>query len=146
MSNVTAAVAEASWNAAQWMQILGLGGLAGAIGQGARAIIGLKKTNDAASAPNVSTRPVIEGSRMIVSLAIGFVAGALAGIGLIDNLDVIPTEKIFALTAAGYAGGDFIEGLISRVSGTQDVAPGQEALGVPAPAANAANASDDAVG
>lgn len=143
MSNVTAVVAEASWNAAQWMQVLGLGGVAGAIGQGARTIVGLKKTNDAASAANVSTREMIDGSRMIVSLAIGFVAGALAAIGIVDNLDVIPAEKIFALTAAGYAGGDFIEGLISRVSGTQDAAPGQEAVGVPA---NVANGGDDAVG
>jgi len=143
MSNVSTVVAETSWNAVQWMQLLGLGGLAGALGQGARTIVGLKKTNDAAGAANVSTREMIDGSRMIVSLAIGFIAGALAAIGIVDDLSVIPAEQIFALTAAGYAGADFIEGLISRVSGTTDAAPGQEAVGVPA---TAANGGDDAVG
>jgi len=133
-------------NAVQWMQLLGLGGFAGALGQGARAIIGLKKANDAASSADVSTRDMIQASRLLLSIAIGFIAGALAAIAIIDDLSQVTAEQIFALTAAGYAGADFIEGLISRVSGTRDAAPGQEAVGVPAAAATTAATADDAVG
>lgn len=134
----------AAMDAVQWLQLLGLGGLAGALGQGARTIVGLKKTNDAASAANRNTSDLIVVNRLVISLAIGFIAGALAAIGIINDLGNVTSQQIFALTAAGYAGADFIEGLISRVQGTTEAAPGQEAVGVgPGPAAPA---SDDAVG
>jgi hypothetical protein len=134
----------AAYDAVEWVQLLGLGGLAGALGQGARTIVGLKKLSDAASAANVETSELIVASKIFVSLAIGFVAGALAAIGLVDNLKDIPGEQIFALVAAGYGGTDIIEGLISRVPGTSQAAPGQEAVGVPGNAAT--TSSDDAVG
>jgi hypothetical protein len=40
---------EASWNILQWFQVLGLGSVAGAIGQGIRMIVGMKKVNDTAN-------------------------------------------------------------------------------------------------
>ncbi len=118
----------------EWTQLIALGGLAGAVGQGARAIIGLKKAHDAASSANARLGQMIEASKLFVSLGIGFVAGALSAIFLIQDIRLVPSQQIFALIAAGYAGGDLIEGLISRVPGTTDAAPGQEAIGVPSTA------------
>lgn len=127
----------------EWTQLIGLGGLVGAVGQGARAFVGLKKTHDAASGANVSLGEMVEGSKLIFSFGMGFVAGALSAIMLIDNIRAVPPEQIFALIAAGYSGADIIEGLISRVPGTRDAAPGQEAIGVPRTTTPAA---DDSVG
>jgi hypothetical protein len=146
MSNVTADPTT-TLQAFQWLQLLGLGGMAGALGQGARTIIGLKKLSDAANSANVPTGDLVAVHKLVISLAIGFVAGALASIGIIENPRVVTAQQIFALAAAGYAGADFIEGLISRVSGTTQAKPGQEAVGVGVvPASAAGPSSDDAVG
>jgi hypothetical protein len=145
MSNAAATVAATTLSAVEWLQLLGLGGLAGALGQGARTIVGLKKLGDAASSANVSTASLIAVSRIVTSLAIGFVAGALAAVGILDSPASVSTEQIFGMVAAGYAGADFIEGIISRVEGTRDAGAGQEAVGVgTAPAST--SSSDDAVG
>ncbi len=69
-----------------WLQIICLGGLMGAIGQGARTVIGLKKVNDAAASSAVSASDLFTASRILVSFAIGFIAGAVAAITIIKSI------------------------------------------------------------
>jgi hypothetical protein len=122
----------------QWLGIVSLGILFGALGQGARTIVGLKKTYDY-SDDGTSMSALIDGVRLLVSFGIGGVAGAFAAITIVKDVSSIPAEQLFAIAAAGYAGADFIEGFITRISGNQPNAP--------SPINTAAkNSSDDAVG
>lgn len=121
-------------NAVQWLEVVSLGIVLGALGQGARTIVGLKKLNDY-SDDRGSTAALIDGVRLLISFGIGGVAGAFAAITLITDISKsVPTEQLFAIAAAGYAGADFIEGFITRISGSQ---PSTRP---------AAASSDDAVG
>ena len=105
-------------DASAWIQVLFLGGLAGALGQTARAIVGIKKVNDQAAADHVSTEHLIVASRLVISLIIGFVAGALAALIMGVKTTGFDTAQILGLAATGYAGTDFIEGIISKVTPT----------------------------
>ncbi len=125
---------EIARTAVEWFQTLGLGVAFGLIGQGARVIIGLKKVNDTASAPgsNATVKDLIEPSRLLISLMIGAIAGALAAATTnIDLSQKIPVSLLMGLAAAGYAGSDFIEGLMSRFKPKTDDAK-------PAPATDVA--------
>ena len=125
-----------TFSAYEWLQLISLGGLSGMLGQGARTLIGFKKMNDASSASSGSVSDMIAADRLIVSLVTGFIAGALAAITTIQTvaeLEGIGLQKILALAGAGYAGADFIEGLISRVAPASNVPAGQEAVGSGAP-------------
>ena len=86
------------------------------IGQGIRVVAGLKKVNDQASAEGKSFGSLFETSKLFLSLLIGFIAGALAIIGVTGSAgDVNPTkELIVTIIGAGYAGTDFIEGFIKK--------------------------------
>lgn len=98
-----------------WILLLLLGGIAGALGQGARVIVGLKKVNDQAAARNGTPRELIQVSRLLLSLLIGFVAGALAAVAMnMKDSATISSAQILGLLAAGYTGADFIEGLMNR--------------------------------
>lgn len=95
------------------MQIIA-GGLLGTLGQGVRVIAGLKKAHDSASQQNLPV--TIDSSSMIVSLFIGFTAGALALLatsGFSAGFDV-DKSTASALIAAGYAGTDFIEAFMKK--------------------------------
>jgi hypothetical protein len=100
--------------AAQWIQLIVLGGIVGAAGQGTRVIVGLKKAGEEAAAAGKELHDEIVPSRLVVSLAIGFIAGALAAVLASIDLDHITLQQILALAAAGYAGADFIEGAMSK--------------------------------
>jgi len=113
---------EAILTAAQWIQLIILGGIVGAAGQGTRTIIGLKKAGDEAAAAGKQWHDEIIVSRLVISLAIGFVAGALAGVLAGMNLDRVTLQQILALAAAGYAGADFIEGAMSKFVPKKDEA------------------------
>lgn len=80
------------------------GGLLGMLGQSLRAIAGLKKAKQDAEA--------FDTSRLLVSLLIGFTAGALTLLAM----DVRqPTKELwFSIVAAGYAGTDAIEAFAMR--------------------------------
>src|SRR5215813_9570125 len=52
-----------------------LAGLMGMLGQGVRAIIGLKTMVDDANAQGVSSADLFRAARLLVSLMIGFIAG-----------------------------------------------------------------------
>lgn len=94
------------------------GGLLGILGQGVRMAVGLKKFNDK------NTKEVIEGNapeelkpgRMVISIFIGFVAGAVGMLIKGANLSVngdYSTESIVTIIAIGYSGADFIEGVFN---------------------------------
>ena len=104
------------------MEVLGalsLAGLMGMVGQGARAVIGLKKLNDANAAKDPSEADAFIASRLVVSLIIGFIAGVAAALALdLKKLMALTGDDIgllMGLAAAGYAGTDAIEGFVSRV-------------------------------
>src|SRR5882724_809235 len=88
------------------------GGLLGALGQGVRTAVGLKKFNEDNTANAASNKPAEEFSvsRMVISLFIGFVAGALGMLikGYDANKD-LQQETIITIIAIGYSGADFIE-------------------------------------
>lgn len=94
------------------------GGLLGALGQGIRAAVGLKKFNEDNTANTAVNKPAEEFSisRMVISLFIGFVAGALGmlikGSGLAVKGDY-NAESIVTIIAIGYSGADFIEGVFN---------------------------------
>jgi hypothetical protein len=122
-----------------WLEIVALGIILGALGQGARTIVGLKKLNDYANDTNPWSA-LIDGMRLLISFGIGSVAGAFAAITLITDLTKVLPEQLFAIAAAGYAGSDFIEGFITRISGGRGNAPKDSS------ATSTKDFSDDAVG
>jgi hypothetical protein len=90
-----------------------LGIILGAVGQGARAIIGVKKAADEAAAKCLTRVDAwFDMKRLAFSLIIGGIAGCLAAILLIET--PVDKELLLGLVAAGYAGTDFIEGLMSK--------------------------------
>ena len=135
-----------------WLQLILLGGIMGAMGQGARVVIGLKKLNDEVGAQASAalatgdtppkTSDSIDVSRLLVSLLIGFIAGALAALTLNLPVSGADTKPLFAFMAAGYAGTDFIEGIMSGYMPSTPPKPAPPkagaADGADAPAATAA--------
>lgn len=101
-------------SAVDWIQVIFLGGLSGALGQAARTIVGIKKVNDLAAAESTDPKDLIVASRLFISLTIGFVAGALAALAMDLSINAIEVAQILGFAAAGYAGADFIEGFISK--------------------------------
>jgi putative chitinase len=101
-------------------------GVMGMIGQGIRAIVGLKGVADSASDPNVPTE-IFSAARLLTSLMIGFIAGAAAGLALgLDKVAAVTTtdtKTLLGLCAAGYSGTDFIEGFMARYLPGQQPAP-----------------------
>ena len=99
-----------------WFFTLLLGGMLGVIGQGIRVVIGLKKLNQEASLEGKPFSELFQGSALSISLLIGFVAGALAIIGITDGNEATKPSKelIVTILGAGYAGTDFIEGFINK--------------------------------
>lgn len=120
-----------------------VGGLLGILGQGIRAIVGMKKMRDAKVTNNVNQAkaastnatnkannnneppvvPVVvpdaeyDPKRFWMSIFIGFVAGALASLFTVKWPEGDP-EKLktvwLTIIGAGYAGTDFIEGLVRK--------------------------------
>ncbi len=99
-----------------WVLTLLLGGILGIVGQGVRVVAGLKKVNDQASAEGKPFGSLFQGSTLSLSLLIGFIAGALAIIGVTGSAadTNINKELIVTIIGAGYAGTDFIEGFIKK--------------------------------
>ena len=99
-----------------WVLTIILGGILGMIGQGIRVVAGLKKVNDQASAEGKSFGSLFQSSTLALSLLIGFIAGALAIIGVTGSLEVAKPSKelIVTIIGAGYAGTDFIEGFVKK--------------------------------
>jgi C1A family cysteine protease len=90
-----------------------LAGSFGALGQGVRAVAGLKKMNDDAAKQNANSADLFIAARLVVSLLIGFLAGIAAGVALgldkILNINSSNIDVLLGIAAAGYAGTDFLE-------------------------------------
>jgi hypothetical protein len=99
-----------------WLQLLMLGGLVGMLGQGIRVLVGLKKEWDSASRAGKTLASRFDAGRLVVSLLIGFAAGAVGTLTLAGMADVaaLGARDVATLLATGYAGTDFIEGFIGR--------------------------------
>lgn len=93
-----------------------LGGTLGVLGQGIRTITGLKKLYDEASAEQSSFTNEFQTSVFVMSLFVGFVAGALAMLAASDeNGSWEPNKQaMLAIIAAGYSGTDFVEGFMKK--------------------------------
>jgi hypothetical protein len=108
-------------------------GILGAVGQIVRAVAGLKKMNDDASANNVKPADLFVASRLVFSLLIGFVAGILAGIaaGLEKFASIASASKelILGIMASGYAGVDFIESMAPSLTGKSGAEREKQAAG-----------------
>jgi putative chitinase len=109
-----------------------LSGLLGMVGQGVRAVAGLKKMGDDAQAKNVSPSALFSPGWFMVSLVIGFIAGIIAGLSLgVSKILKTPDDfqLLLGIAAAGYTGSDFVEAFASRIPKTMssnnvvDVAP-----------------------
>ncbi|MCQ9376082.1 hypothetical protein NMQ14_17680 [Methyloversatilis sp. XJ19-13] len=101
-------------NINEWMNLLGLGLICGAIGQAVRVIAGMKKLGEEAGSIE-KMRVAFVPQQFVVSLLIGAAAGALAAIGLSPPGDEsVPAEVITTLIGAGYAGADFIEAFMRK--------------------------------
>jgi len=97
-----------------WVSIIALGGLAGIVGQGIRIIVGLKKASDAAAARGQKFTETIEPARLLISLLVGALAGAMAAIITLTPGAPISRTALMGLAAAGYSGADFVEGFMAR--------------------------------
>jgi len=93
-----------------------LGGLLGILGQGIRIVVGLKKlhTDNTAKTIKNDNTEAFSPSRLLLSVFIGFVAGAIASIIKGPNTQASSESAfIFTIMAAGYSGTDFIEGVFN---------------------------------
>lgn len=101
-----------------------LGGLLGIVGQGARAVVGLKKLADENAGKPPNEMDNFMASRLMVSLFIGFIAGVVATLGLgIDSLgltapnNAVDVSLLLGIAAAGYTGADVLEAFVARTPG-----------------------------
>ncbi len=92
------------------LEFIILGIILGIAGQGARAVVGMKKQYDKGS------RNWFKGWLLITTLMIGGVAGVFGAITLLDNREAIDRQTLLTLITIGYAGTDFIEGFIKKGS------------------------------
>lgn len=104
----------------EWINIVALGAILGAVGQAARGVVGWKKIFDEAQSMQTTATAIFSSSRLVISLIVGAVAGVLSAVLLVDDPGKFvsgqtPSQfKQFLLTlvATGYAGTDFIEGFV----------------------------------
>jgi putative chitinase len=96
-----------------------LAGILGMVGQGIRAVAGIKKMGDDAQAKGISPSQAFSPSWFLVSLMIGFIAGVVAGLALgLSKILKAPDDfqLLLGIAAAGYTGTDFIEAFASQYS------------------------------
>ncbi len=105
-------------------------GLLGVLGQGIRAIVGLKNAG-ALNSTTPSEQAEFSLAYFVLSLMIGFIAGILAGIALnlenIITVDASNWKLMLGIAGSGYVGADFIENTMSVVI------PGTRTVGTKAP-------------
>ncbi len=98
----------------QVLSTLVLCGLMGLLGQGVRAAAGLKSYATQIGPNGAPTQQnTFNAAYFLVSLMVGFIAGILSGIaiGIANLMTIDPTDLkvLLGISAAGYAGTDFIE-------------------------------------
>ncbi len=105
---------DATMTAVQWLQMIGLGGVAGALGQMVRALVGLKKVSDESAQLHQAESEMIQTGRLLATIALGFTAGSLAAISVGVDPAHVSSTQFFGLVGAGYSGADFVEGFVKR--------------------------------
>jgi hypothetical protein len=88
--------------AADWIAFILLGGMLGGLGQVIRAIAGLKKVQDASAKGAAGFADHFKWTVFIVSLILGFTAGALACL-TVTFPATLDTKFLLTFIAAGYA-------------------------------------------
>lgn len=111
-----------------WIMQFLFGALFGALGQGIRAIVGLKKVNDSAVRKGQSFGEVFSPGTLVVSLVIGAIAGVLGTLTANVNLQALTRENVVLLIGIGYAGADFIEGFVRKELPSSSTGPGASAV------------------
>lgn len=101
-------------DAGQTLTFIALGALLGAAGQGARVVVGLKKEIVAARAAAKPVDQWFDGRQLLVSFVLGALAGVLAAVWQYGSDVRITRSLLLGFAAAGYAGADFIGGLMDR--------------------------------
>ena len=93
-------------------------GLLGVLGQGVRAIVGLKNAG-ALNSTTPSEQVEFNLAYLALSLMIGFIAGVIAGIALnLENIITVDPSNwklMLGIAGSGYVGADFIENTMSVV-------------------------------
>lgn len=98
-----------------------LGALVGGVGQGARAAVGIKKAREEATPEQLEDGSWWDGRRLLLSFLIGAVAGVLYVVTQFGSRTITPEVSqgfLVTLVGVGYAGTDFIEGVLKgRITG-----------------------------
>ena len=93
-------------------------GLLGLLGQGIRAVVGLKNAG-ALNTNTPSNQSVFSAAYLLVSLMIGFIAGTMAGIALrlqdLTKIDQSSWQELLGIMASGYVGADFVENTFNLI-------------------------------
>ena len=99
--------------------ILLIGGLMGMLGQGARAVAGLKSMTDEANSLNADPGELFQATRLIVSLIIGLLVGLAAAVIFLSTATKpeLSWSTYLGFAAAGYTGTDFLEAFLSKYLG-----------------------------
>jgi hypothetical protein len=122
-------------NALDWLPVLTLGALLGAVGQVIRSIPGLNKLR---GDPNGKFEPM----QLMMSVIIGAAAGVIAMITLeLTSETTIAAQDIITVIAAGYTGADFIEAFITKRMSSGPALPQQQ----PTPVAIVSGASTSTI-
>jgi hypothetical protein len=98
----------------QTLTFVALGALLGAAGQGARAVIGIKKEIDQAKSTGKTVSDWFDGKELSLSFVLGAIAGILAAISQYAPDMQVSRNLLFGLAAAGYSGADFIDGIMQK--------------------------------
>jgi hypothetical protein len=101
-------------NAGQTLTFVLLGALLGAAGQGARVVVGLKKEVVDARETGKTVAQWFDGRELLLSFVLGSVAGVVAAISQYAPDVAITKSLLLGFAAAGYAGADFIGGLMEK--------------------------------
>ena len=107
----------------QWAALAAYGALFGLIGQALRTAMGLRKLHQEQATTPGGFDAAFSTKQIVISLLLGGLAGIMAAITLLGvpgNADLeayktggaISASFITSIIAAGYAGGDFLEGII----------------------------------
>ena len=96
--------------------IILVGAILGAVGQGIRVMVGLKKVYDQALSDGKPANDLLQYKQLALSLFIGFGVGAIAGVlASVMSINIqFSKSVIIGFITAGYAGTDFIEGFMKK--------------------------------
>lgn len=103
-----------------FMTAIGLGLIAGALGQVVRQIGSLRKLVDENPIGGASKH--FDGTRFGINLMVGATAGALGVLGLMTESGGLPADlrqSFITLIGIGYAGADFVEAFVRRSTPTK---------------------------